>query len=210
MAQYANVHPEMKDRAGNNYAVPFLGGWYFILLGSNRMNLRADQPVRVVRADEKERGPRFARKYFPLDFDKLPEQLEQEKLSEFSAVILYDPKQRQIETGTHFISIAKNEADVQAAIDKIFGPWDFGGGSYDNRVAGYGHIAVGKRAHTSKDFRAKVMANPRQDEMLFVPLEWMVSRQQGEATNADGSRVAVYGIDEEVLRMCSERYVYLL
>jgi hypothetical protein len=204
MNEYATVLVEGWNQ-GDYRATPVSGGWYFSLAGSEHMNLRHEQPVRITRAQSpkgeearKRGGDRVAWRFHLQNWDVvLGQALDQHEspydLSEISALILYDPLQEQKE-GRHFISIARSEKEVQAAIDKIFHDWNFGEGNYDEKCDTFFIRTPGKRAYASRDFIERVEQNAEQEGMLFIPLEKLVSKQKGKTYD--------WGIDEGVLRLC--------
>jgi hypothetical protein len=191
----------VENNYGNYCAASNQGGIDFILTKSKNRNLRDNQPVRIINATQsvERRDLYFATIYFAQDWDFLPERLKKKDLPGMSALILYDPYQR--ERGTHFLSIARNEHDVQKAISDLF--FNFEAGCCDREALAKGGLGpFGKRAYSPSNFRAAAVKNDVMNKMLFVPLEYMTSMQF-----ADGKPAGVK-IDEDVLTMClKDNYV---
>ncbi|MBW3011100.1 hypothetical protein KY326_02695, partial [Candidatus Woesearchaeota archaeon] len=163
--------------------------------------LRKDQLVRVLRYQPNYKGIRFATKYIPLDIDLMTERLERMDMKGVSALVLFDPAYKpKPGKGNPFISIARDEEEVQRAVNNIvfgFGwcPKDLENEKcYDN----YGRL-FGKRACTRRDVRHLMMRNNSRDGVLFVPVARIVALENERPKSQRGKGP---GIDEEVLKYC--------
>jgi hypothetical protein len=203
MVEYAAIKPDDRHpKSGNFYAVPVRGGWHFHLADSRDLNLRWHQLVRVLRHDNNQKGIRFATKYTPLDIDLMTERLERADMKGVTALVLFDPAYRPKKgAGNPFISIARDEEEVQRVINNIV----FGFGGYPKNMEeekcleGYQWELRGKRACTARDVRHAMMKNNSKDGVFFVPVARIVAYEDERPRSQRGKGP---GIDEEVLKYC--------
>lgn len=137
--------------------------------------------------------------------------LAEADVKDISTLILYEPKVHSAGfldrvlgfPEYHFIVIARTPQKVKLAIDKIYelgygGGGDAVEGSSDNYFFTGTSGLYGERHHVIRDFTKLVRNNPRQEEILFIPIEGLVTTV---TTEFSGKYLKIYA---ETIKRCVE------
>lgn len=135
----------------------------------------------------------------PLPRESIERVLASVDVTGVDALVVYDPVEEPSFNGDTFISIARNREDSRKAIDYIFGILKHGGGGCTgpNDYTGSNGL-YGQRYHTVRDFRPLVKDNPKQNRILFIPLEGLLSGQ------GYSHHYVFLKVEDETLRNCVE------
>lgn len=139
--------------------------------------------------------------------DSIEGALAEANLGGVSALILYEPKvhsagflSSSITKEYHFIAIARTSQEAQLAINKIYEMGYGGGGSIGISYYNGSNGLCGDRHHVIGDFTKLVRNNPRQGEILFMPVKGLVTW----AVSTDYSRSRYMEIKPGTIQRCVE------
>jgi hypothetical protein len=135
----------------------------------------------------------------PLPRDAIERVLASADVTGVDALVVYDPVENAAGSDESFISIARNREGSEKAIDYIRGLVKHSGGgcTCPNHHIGSNGL-YGQRYGLVIDFRPLVKDSPKQNRILFVPLEGLLSGQ------GYSRHYTFFRVEDETLRNCVE------
>ncbi len=122
----------------------------------------------------------------------IAEVLQNADVSGVSAIIIYDSSRGIWKY--NFVVVAATEQRTRQAIETLY-DWGFGGGGSDGVSHYQGQNGLfGGRHHVVRDFRPKVASEPKQNGILFIPVDGALI----------GEHMGSRHISSEFLRECVE------